>query len=137
MFALHQYAEEHGGNYPAGEATPEASLSLLYPKYADTNVLRGKTVPEKVVHAILDRGERLSPKTCGWHYVEGLNLKDDRRLAILWDKARLGHNGELYPKRDTSVLFVNLGYESIPEAKWDAFLTEQKALLAARQKKRK
>jgi hypothetical protein len=23
MFALHQYAEDHGGAYPAGEATPK------------------------------------------------------------------------------------------------------------------
>ncbi len=46
MFALHQYAEDHGGAYPAGEATPEASLSLLYPKYANANVLQGKTVPQ-------------------------------------------------------------------------------------------
>src|SRR4051812_3359417 len=42
MFALHQYAEEHDGAYPAGEATSEASLSLLYPKYANEYVLQGK-----------------------------------------------------------------------------------------------
>lgn len=28
--ALHDYAATHGGAFPAGEATPEASLSLLY-----------------------------------------------------------------------------------------------------------
>ena len=132
---LHQYAEDHGGNYPAGGHTPEASLSLLYPKYADASLLRGKTVPEKVVKAILAQGKRLGPKTCGWHYVEGFNLKDDPRLAIAWDKARLGHNGELKPRFGTNVLFVNLGSECIPEEKWDAFLKEQQALLAAREKK--
>src|SRR4051812_16953607 len=56
-FALQGYATDHGGSFPTGGATPEASLSLLYPKYADANLLRGKTVPEKVVQAILDRGE--------------------------------------------------------------------------------
>ena len=55
--AFYEYAEEHGGNYPAGEATPEASLSLLYPKYANANLLSGKTVSVEVVQAILDRGE--------------------------------------------------------------------------------
>src|SRR5216683_3016496 len=72
MFALQQYAEEHGGSFPAGEATPEASLSLLYPTYANEWVLQGKTVPLEVVKAVLERGDRLGPDTCGWHYVEGL-----------------------------------------------------------------
>src|SRR5262245_19376168 len=94
MFALHWYAEHHGGAYPAGEATPEASLSLLYPEYANAELLRGKTVPVEEVKDRLERGERLTPETCGWHYVEGLTLNDNRRIAILWDKAGLGHNGE-------------------------------------------
>src|SRR5216683_121100 len=94
MFSLHQYAEDHGGAYPAGEATPEASLSLLYPKYADASLLQGKTVPLELVEAILERGDHLGPDTCGWHYVEGLRLDDNRRLALCWDKVGLGHNGE-------------------------------------------
>src|SRR5690348_2983687 len=65
MIALHRYAEDHGGAYPAGEATPEASLSLLYPAYANEYVLQGKTVPLKAVKAVLERGERLGPDTCG------------------------------------------------------------------------
>jgi hypothetical protein len=97
MFALHQYAEDHGGAYPAGEATPEASLSLLYPKYANEYVLQGKTVPLDVVKVTLERGSRLGPDTCGWHYVEGLRLDDDPRLALCWDKVGLGHNGERLP----------------------------------------
>src|SRR5262249_18455703 len=66
MVVLGEYAEEHGGEYPAGEATPEASLSLLYPKYFDNNpeygadILRGKTVPKELVLERLSRGERLT-----------------------------------------------------------------------------
>ena len=81
--ALHEYAIGHGGAFPAGEATPEASLSLLYREkidggpLADANLLRGKTVPESVVKEILERGELLTPDTCGWHYVEGLRIDDD------------------------------------------------------------
>src|SRR5262249_28261210 len=42
MIALSGYADEHEGRFPAGETTPEACLSLLYPKHADASVLRGK-----------------------------------------------------------------------------------------------
>src|SRR5687768_7827935 len=47
MMALLEYAERHGGWFPQGEETPEASLSLLHreaPESADANLLRGKTV---------------------------------------------------------------------------------------------
>jgi hypothetical protein len=136
MFALHQYAEVHGGAYPAGEASPEASLSMLYPKYADEEVLRGKTAPYEVVKAILQRGGRLSPETCGWHYVEGLRLDDDPRLALCWDKVGLGHNGQRLPDGGRMVLLVNLGYEHVEGAKWEAFLQEQEKLLAKRNRKK-
>lgn len=64
MLALHRYAQEHDGVYPGGETTPEASLSLLYPKYTNAWVLQGKTVPLDQVKAVLERGERLGPDTC-------------------------------------------------------------------------
>ena len=136
MFALHQYAEEHGGAYPSGEATPEASLRLLYPRYVDAEILRGKTVPRKVVQAILDRGEQLGPQTCGWHYVEGLRLDDDRRLALCWDKVGLGHFGERLSDGDRRVLLVNLGHKYIEGSKWQDFLEEQKKLMEERLKKK-
>jgi hypothetical protein len=131
MFALHQYADEHGGAYPAGEATPEASLSLLYPKYGvDAEILRGKTVPREVVQAILDRGDRLGPDTCGWHYVEGLRLDEDPRVALCWDKVGLGHNGERLSAGGHMVLFVKHGYEYVSGSKWQEFVDEQEKLLA-------
>jgi hypothetical protein len=135
MFALHQYAESHGGAYPSGEATPEASLSLLYPEYANEAVLQGKTVPLDLVKVILERGEKLGPDTCGWHYVEGLTLSDDHRLALCWDKVGLGHNGER-TGGGRMVLFVGCGYEYVPGAKWEAFLEEQKNLLEERNQAR-
>ena len=70
--ALQEYATSHGGAFPSGEATPEASLSLLYreerddgSKLADEVLLRGKTVPAFVVKEILERGQLLTPETCG------------------------------------------------------------------------
>lgn len=86
QMALREYAEEHVGFFPSGQATPEASLSLLYPKCANEYVLSGKTVPVERAQKILVQGRLLDPESCGWHYVEGLTLNDDRRLAIFWDK---------------------------------------------------
>ena len=132
--ALRQYAEEHGGAFPAGGATPEASLSLLHPEYANHCVLQGKTVPLGRVQEILESGQPLGPDTCGWYYVEGLWLSDDKRLAICWDKVGLGHNGQRLPDGGHWVLFIDGQKDYIPGWKWPAFLQGQAKLLAARQK---
>ena len=136
---LHEYARTHGGAFPAGEATPEASLSLLYREEAEwggplanANLLRGKTVPESVVKEIFERGELLTPETCGWHYVEGLRADDDPCLALFWDKAGLDHNGGRLDAGGHVVLFVKGECKYIPKAKWDDFLKEQGKLLAER-----
>jgi hypothetical protein len=134
MLALRFYADEHGGAYPTGEATPEASLSLLYPKYTGEYLLQGKMVPVDAVRQILESGNRLGPDTCGWHYVDGLTLDDDSRLALFWDKAGLGHNGQRLFDGGRTVFFVKGGPEYIEGAKWKAFLEEQKTLLASRKK---
>jgi len=91
MFALDQYATDHNGSFPAGESTPEASLSLLYPDYGNEYLLHGKTVHVETVRRVLEGGGRLGPDTCGWHYVEGLRQGDNRDLALCWDKVGLGH----------------------------------------------
>ena len=50
MFALNQRARRPRPCLSCREAqAPEASLSLLYPKYADEYVLQGKTVPLDLV----------------------------------------------------------------------------------------
>src|SRR5262249_2042226 len=80
MMTLDNYAKTHAGRYPAGEASPEASLSLLYygPYEVGAETLRGKTVPAEVVRRLFDAGKLLDPDSCGWHYVEGLTNSDDR-----------------------------------------------------------
>jgi hypothetical protein len=128
MFALMHYAQDHGGDHPKGEATPEASLSLLYPKYANEYVLQGKTIPIETVQAALADGGKLGPDTCGWHYVEGLQDKDHRRFALVWDKVGLGHNGERLRSGGHFVIFVGGEIEYIPESNWGDFLQEQEQL---------
>jgi hypothetical protein len=128
---LIQYAEQHDGWFPRGEATPEASLSLLYrwsPDFLD--LLPGKTVPVETVRARLASGSLLTPETCGWHYVEGLRIDDDPRLALFWDKVGLGHNGERLPDGGHSVTFIGGSHRVVAGREWDPFLVEQARLLA-------
>lgn len=136
QFALHSYADAHDGAYPAGEATPEASLSLLYPNYAGYAQLQGKTVPLEEVQAILESGRRLDPDSCGWHYVEGLRQDDDPRLALFWDKIGLQHNGQRRPKGGHRVFYVDWHFDDIDEANWEAFLQEQAKLHQERKVKK-
>jgi hypothetical protein len=136
-FELRHYAEEHKGWFPKGESSPESSLSLLFREgYVNAYLLRGKTVPLEVVQPILARGDLLTPDTCGWHYVEGLRMDDDPRIALLWDKAGLSHSGQ----RLSSWRWVTLidgTRQSVELAKWDEFLAEQEILLFESNRKRK
>lgn len=135
-FALLEYAESHGGRFPTGGGCPEASLSLLYrePYNPSAYVLSGKTKSTEAADAILKRGELLGPDTCDWHYVEGLTVYDDPRLALVWDKVGLGHNGERLSNGGHTILRVDhfRGEEVIPASEWSKFLEEQDRLMAAR-----
>ena len=130
--ALEQYAQAHGGAFPTGEATPEASLGLLYgqSQWIGANLLRGKTIPESRVQEVLDRGERLGPESCGWHYVENLRFDDDPRLGLFWDKVGLSHNGQRLAGGGHIVMFVNGQRKHVSAAEWPAFTAEQAELLA-------
>jgi hypothetical protein len=131
--ALRAYADDHNGQFPAGKPTPETSLSLLYQgEYANAYLLRGKTVPEKTVETILKGGGLLGPESCGWHYVEGLTVADDARIAILWDKVGLGHNGQRLKNGGHEVVFVDGDRQFVAGKDWDGFLKGQQDLLAAR-----
>jgi hypothetical protein len=130
MFALMGYADRHEGWFPRGEATPEASLSLLAreDQVVDANLLRGKTVPEAQVSARLQAGKLLTPETCGWHYVEALRKNDDSRLALFWDKVGLGHNGERLSGGGHYVCHVSGDIRFVAGQEWEEFLAEQERL---------
>jgi len=133
-FSLLNYAEQHDGRFPAGGGCPEASLSLLYREHylVDAYTLSGKTKSTEDAREILERGELLGPETCDWHYVEGLTLSDDPRLALVWDKVGLGHDGQRLPEGGHSVWRLHGPEEVIPGSKWQEFLEEQARLMAAR-----
>jgi hypothetical protein len=132
-FELERYAAEPDGWFPRGEASPEASLSLLYRQSpGNAYSLRGKSVPESVVLEWLSRGELLTPETCGWHYVQGLREDDDPRLALFWDKAGLDHFGGRLPGGGHLVIRIDGQQEHLKEVDWPAFIDEQEKLLAER-----
>jgi hypothetical protein len=133
-FALKDYADNNNGNFPSGEATPEASLSLIHPTFEHgyAYLLCGKTGSESATQEVLDRGELLGPETCGWNYVEGLRSDDDRQLALFWDREGLGHNGQRLAGGGHVVMFVDGFTKHIRASEWDAFLAEQKILFAKR-----
>lgn len=129
---LDRYAEDHGGIFPRGESSPEASLSLLYKEGLDANALRGMTVPEETTRALLESGHLLTPTTCGWHYVEGLTKSDDPQLALLWCKEALQHDGSRGKSGSREVIMLDGSRTSISAAKWPGFLANQKKLLEKR-----
>lgn len=127
------YAELHEGRLPAGGPTPEASLGLLFGRVASPAELGGKTIPHDVVIDTMKRDGRLGPDSCGWHYVEGLTLNDDRRLAVLWDKVSgLGPFGCRTAGGGRTVIFIGGEEKVVPDAEWDSFLAEQDRLLRSR-----
>jgi hypothetical protein len=131
--ALEQYAMENAGRYPTGESSPEASLSLLCrSNLLDAYTIRGMIIPENTVRTILDNGGLLGPDSCGWHYTDGLTRADDTRIALLYCKQPLGHNGDKTKHGGRQVVFVGGNIEWISGNKWPAFLTEQKELLSKR-----
>jgi hypothetical protein len=125
--ALLNYAERHGGRFPTGGATPEASLGLLYPEYIDAGTLRGKAYPEGPTRELLESGRPLTPETCGWHYVDGLTMQKgaSSRIAIVWDKIGLGHNSERLAEGGHSVVFMDGHGEVIRQKDWPRFIAEQ------------
>ncbi len=137
--ALEAYARAHDGNFPAGGATPEASLTLLYEEgfLQDPLVLRGKCVPVNVAQDVLQRGADLDPATCGWHYEEGLRPDDDPRLALAWDKFGLGADGGRVFRGGCEVLYVDGATHVIRDYLWVEFTREQSTLRAEREASRR
>jgi hypothetical protein len=70
--AFRIYASDREGRFPAGESTPEASLSLLHKgDLLSSSILAGMTASRKKAMEVLDRGELLGPDTCSWLMSKG------------------------------------------------------------------
>ena len=129
--ALRQYADAHGGAFPSGESSPEASLSLIPSKQDDcARLLCGRSGSPQAAQRLLDNGRLLGPTTCGWNYVEGLRAGDDPRLALFWDKEGLGPDGQRLWAGGHIVTLVNGASKHVNAADWEEFLEEQETLRA-------
>jgi len=136
--SLESYASANNGRYPSGGVTPEASLGLLNGDYGvGFEILRGMTVPESKTRRALERGHPLSPGTCGWHYVEGLTSADDPRIALLWCKEALDHNGRRWPDGRRQVVYVGGRTQQVSGDRWPHFLAEQAKLIGNRSERAK
>jgi hypothetical protein len=138
-FALLEYAEQHDGAFPAGEATPEVSISLIHTldDYSSCGyLLHRRDVAAERVDDMLKQGKLLSSETCGWNYVEGLRSDSNRELALFWDKEGLTEIGMRLPEGGHWVTFVDGNIETISESQWEEFMANQKKLLAEEMAKR-
>ncbi len=133
--ALPYYAIDHDGRFPDGGSSSEANLAqLAIPRYdVGPELLCGKSVPLEVTKWALSGNNRLGPDSCGWRYQAGLTLRDDPKLAIIWDN--IGNDYALecccrYGGRQVLTLGGNLLW--IPAERWTAFLQNQEVLLSQR-----
>ena len=132
--SLYAYALEHDGDFPFSDGGEAESLALLIPENVPVEIMCGKTVDPDEAKAYYNRHGSLTSDYCGWRYRRGLTTADDARIALLWDKEPLGHNGQRTWKRSREVVFVGGRRLSVPHSEWDGFLQEQEALLADRDK---
>lgn len=127
-FALCDYAQAHDDAFPAGEATPEACLALLYQCGVSAHLLSGKSIDAEIAQEALTTTGTLGPDSCGWHYVPGLRLTDSPELALFWDKTGLGHNGGKLDAGGHIVYSIEGIRRYVPESEWQTFLATQKEL---------
>jgi len=136
---LTEFAAQHDGWFPAGQNSPEASLSLLCSNSVTlVPTVRGKTVAEPVARAALLQDGVLSPESCGWNYVEGLSTNDSSQLAIAWDKSwGVGHDGRRIRGFGREVVYTDGSDGVILFENWPKFAMEQRdkltKLIAARE----
>ena len=128
-FALRNYAEAHDSAFPAGEATPEACLALLYQSGINAHLLSGKSIDAEIAQEALTTTGTLGQESCGWHYVPALRLTDSPDLALFWDKTGLGHNGGKLKGGGHIVWCINGDRRHVPASEWQTFLAAQEELL--------
>ena len=88
--ALRSYATDHGGFFPTGGHSPEESLALLCTAQygVSAEMLAADVTAIDSINDSVARGVPLAPDLCAWHYVEGLRMGEDPKLALLWEKDR-------------------------------------------------
>jgi hypothetical protein len=128
-----KYADEHDGRFPSHPKGYGNALLLL--DEDSYNTLTGPGYDPAVLHRAKQTGTDLAEEDCGRVYVQGLTIKCDIRIALLFDKLPTPGGDHCHlPARMSAplgreVLFKDADMRFIPESKWPEFAKEQIELL--------
>lgn len=131
---LSMYAETHNGRFPTH---PEgyANALLLMPEDMPWYALTGPGYDPKVLADAKARGTKLSEEECGRVYVQGLTVRSNPKLVLLFDKLPSPGGDHCHlPARiwaplAREVLFVSGEDTVIRESDWPDFARQQVELL--------
>jgi len=132
--ALLQYAEEHGGKFPAHTNGYGDALMLLSPEYAHWSVLTGPGYDSNDFTQWKQSGTNVPESECGRVYIQGLSKGSNPDIAILFDKLPTPGDHCHFPKRlwrpfGRDVCFVGTSWTFVLESAWPEFTKNQIELL--------
>jgi hypothetical protein len=131
---LHDYASKNGGKFPTHKGGFGDALLLL--KDAPTSLLTSAGYDTEPYEEARRTGGHIPEASCGRIYVQGLNMKSNPNIAILFDRVATPGDHCPLPMRLWSpfgreVLLVDSSRLFIAEERWDEFRREQIELLVA------
>jgi hypothetical protein len=130
------YSSDHGGKFPMHPKGYGNALLLLTP-YTQGNVymLNGPGYDERPFHEAQRNGTVLSEEDCGRVYVQGLTMRSNPQIALLFDKIPSpGGDHCSFPMRIWAPLCRDVGLRNgsairVPETEWPEFASKQVELL--------
>jgi hypothetical protein len=131
---LRAYAEENGGRYPFHPGGYPQAL-LLLPEDSPWYALTGPGYEGDVLANAKRNGEVLQEDHCGRVYVQGLTLKSNPEVVLLFDKIPTPGGdhchffSRLWAPYVRDVLFVDGRHSLIREENWPEFARKQVTLL--------
>lgn len=131
--ALHNYAEANGGRFPTHPNGYGNALLLLNDDLFFA--LTGPMYDAAAFHDAKRSGRILAEEECGRVYVQGLTLRSDSQIVVLFDKCPTpGGDHRHFPDRlwaplGREVLFVDGTMRFVLECDWPAFARNQIELL--------
>lgn len=134
--ALQAYADRHGGRYPVHPRGYGNALLLLAP-YTEGSfyMLTGPGYDEAPFHEAMRNGSDLAEEDCGRVYVQGLGVKSNPEIAVLFDKIPTpGGDHCPFPIRVWASLCRDVGLvhgsaTRVLETEWPEFARKQIELL--------
>jgi hypothetical protein len=133
--ALQYYADQHGGRFPSHANGYGAALLLLPLDGTPWYAMTGPGYEGEVLRLAKQDGRLLTEDECGRVYVQGLTMKSNRMIAILFDKISTPGGDHcpgpprLWASYGREVGFVDGTSTFIGDSAWQAFADDQIELL--------